>query len=378
MKPQHQVILSLGSNQGNRLEVINQCVDLIHRQLGTVLKISKIYQTPAWGFESDAFYNCALVLHTAQTAAFVLEKVLQIETQIGRIRSDKKGYQARVIDIDLIAFDNQIIDTLTLQIPHPFMQQRRFVLQPMADLGVFWEHPILKKDIQQLLHQCPDSSACEEVANHELSWIENKFGTQYIAIEGNIGSGKTSLASRMAQDFKAQLVLEQFADNPFLDAFYKDPDRYAFLLEMSFLADRHQQFTTNLQGLDPSKQLVLSDYHILKSLIFAKITLTGASLALYEQFFALLHQAVPKPDLYVFLHQNTERLLQNIHKRGRTYEQTIQANYLAQINQGYLDFIQNQTELNVLVIDVSNLDFVKNQSDYIFILEKIKEHLSVK
>lgn len=372
MKLQHQVILSIGSNQGNRLGAINQCIEFIHRQLGTVLKISKIYQTPSWGFESDAFYNCALVMHTAHSAEFVLEKVLEIEAQVGRIRVDAQGYQARLIDIDLITFDNQIIDTEKLQIPHPLMQQRRFVLQPMIDLGVCWEHPILKKDLQQLLQDCPDPSVCEVVESADLFGITNGLGAKFISIEGNIGSGKTSLATRMAEDFNAQLVLEQFADNPFLDSFYQEPKKYAFLLEMSFLADRHQQFTSNLEALDASKQLLISDYHILKSLIFAKITLSEVSMRLYEQFFTLLHEAMPKPDLYVFLHQNTDRLLQNIHKRGRTYEQTIKADYLTKINQGYLDFINNQTELNVLVIDVSTLDFVNNQADYVFILEKIK------
>ena len=376
MKLQHQVILSLGSNQGNRLENIKQCIASIYQQLGTVVAVSKLYETPAWGFESDAFYNCALLMHTQHTPDFVLEKILQIEIQIGRVRNNQQGYQARLIDIDLVAFDNQIVSSENLQIPHPLMHKRKFVLLPFADLGMSWEHPVLKKSLDNLILESEDDSDCIAIANLDLPLQTAKIkATKFIAIEGNIGSGKTSLATRMAEDFKAQLVLEQFADNPFLDAFYKDPEQYAFLLEMSFLADRHQQFTTDLAQLGQSKQAVISDYHILKSLIFAKITLSEDSIGLYQQFFDKLHQDVPKPDLYVFLHQNTDRLLQNIHRRGRSYEQTIQADYLTKINQGYLDFINNQTELNILVIDVSNLDFVNNQADYLFILEKINEHL---
>ncbi len=372
MEQQNQVILSLGSNQGNRLENIKHCIKSIHEQLGTVVAVSKLYQTPAWGFESDAFYNCALLMHTQHSPNFVLERILQIETQIGRIRTNSQGYQARWIDIDLIAFDNQIVATATLQVPHPLMHKRNFVLLPFADLGIAWEHPVLKKDLANLLLTSEDESICLPIANLDVPLQTEKINaTKFIAIEGNIGSGKTSLASRMAQDFKRELVLEQFADNPFLDSFYKDPEQYAFLLEMSFLADRHQQFTADLAPIHQSNTGFIADYHISKSLIFAKVTLAEAHIGLYTHFFDQLHQAMPKPDLYVFLHQNTDRLLQNIQKRGRSYEQTIQDQYLSQINQGYLDFIKNQTEIKVLVIDVSNLDFVNNQADYLFVLEKI-------
>src|SRR5215217_7144696 len=121
MKAQHQVILSIGSNQGNRLEVIKNCIALLHQEIGTVIQVSRVYETAAWGFDSDAFYNCALLLHSHFSAEEVLLKALGIEQKLGRIRKNESGYQYRIIDIDMIAFDEAIIETQTLTIPHPLM-----------------------------------------------------------------------------------------------------------------------------------------------------------------------------------------------------------------------------------------------------------------
>ena len=369
---QHQVILSLGSNQGNRLETIQSCIDLIHNEVATVIKVSKIYETPAWGFESEPFYNAAILIHTSKSAQKILKQVLKVEKKLGRVRSKDSGYQARIIDVDIIAFDEEIIFTETLQVPHPLMQNRKFVLQPMLDLGLNWEHPILKKSVSQLLTQTEDKSEIKAVQSI-ISPIERlqlqKFN--YIAIEGNIGAGKTTLSTKLSEDCNAKLVLERFADNPFLPKFYKDQSRYAFPLEMSFLADRYQQLSDDLAQFDLFKDFVVADYHIFKSLIFAKVTLQEDEFRLYKTMFDIIHKEMPKPDLYVYLYQNTERLLENIKKRGRSYEQEIPADYLEKINQGYLDYIKTQTDLNVLIIDVSDLDFVKKQEDYVFLLGEI-------
>ena len=373
---QHQVVLSLGSNQGNRLATIQSCIDLIHSELATVVKVSKIYETPAWGFESEPFYNTAILIHTSKSAQKILNQVLKVEKKLGRIRSKDSGYQARIIDVDIIAFDEEVISTETLQIPHPLMQNRKFVLQPMLDLGLNWEHPTLKKSVAQLLAQTEDTSEIKEVQsiNSPIEKLQlQQFN--YIAIEGNIGAGKTTLSTKLAEDCNAKLVLERFADNPFLPKFYKDQSRYAFPLEMSFLADRYQQLSDDLAQFDLFKDFVVADYHIFKSLIFAKVTLQEDEYRLYKTMFDIIHKEMPKPDLYVYLYQNTERLLENIKKRGRSYEQEIPADYLEKINQGYLDYIKTQTNLNVIIIDVSDLDFVKKQEDYVFLLNEINNKI---
>ncbi|MBW4359640.1 2-amino-4-hydroxy-6-hydroxymethyldihydropteridine diphosphokinase [Flavobacterium taihuense] len=378
MKSQHQVILSLGSNQGNRLKNIELCFELIHYEIGTIVKVSKLYETPSWGFESEAFYNCALVLHTTKTAEQVLEQVLEVEKKLGRIRSEGGGYQSRIIDIDLIAFDDEILNFEHLQIPHPLMQDRKFVLLPFQDLNVDWQHPILKKSISELIQISPDDSVCEVVQNLESPLdkiILNQYN--YIAIEGNIGAGKSTLALKMAEDFNAKTVLERFADNPFLPKFYEDQSRYAFSLEMSFLADRYQQLSDDLSQFDLFKDFIIADYHIFKSLLFSKITLEEDEFRLYRTLFDIIYKEMPKPDLYIYLYQNTDRLLQNIKNRGRSYEQDITSEYLDKINKGYLEYIKTQTDLNVLVIDVSDRDFVNKQEDYLFVLNEIKEKSSL-
>ena len=373
---QHQVILSLGSNQGDRLNTILSCIDLIHNEVAAVVKVSKLYETPAWGFDSEAFFNCTILIHTSKSAQKILSQVLKVEKKLGRVRKNEPGYQARMIDIDIISFNEEIIANENLTIPHPLLQNRRFVLQPMLDLGLHWEHPKYKKSILELLQNCEDQGECKIVQNL-ISPIEQLSlqNFNYIAIEGNIGAGKTTLASKLAEDCNAKLVLERFADNPFLPKFYKDQNRYAFPLEMSFLADRYQQLSDDLAQFDLFKDFVVADYHIFKSLIFAKVTLQEDEFRLYKTMFDIIHKEMPKPDLYVYLYQNTDRLLQNIKKRGRSYEQEIPAEYLEKINQGYLDYIKTQTDLNVLIIDVSDLDFVKKQEDYVFLLNEINRKI---
>jgi len=191
----------------------------------------------------------------------------------------------------------------------------------------------------------------------------------YLVIEGNIGAGKTTLAQMIAQEYNGKLILEQFADNPFLPKFYNDPDRYSFPLELSFLAERYQQLNRDLTSRDLFKPLNVADYYFMKSLIFAKATLKQDEYNLYRQIFNIIYQSIPKPDLYVYLHVDVKKLLANISKRGRDYEKGISEEYLKNLQKGYFDFFRQQNDMSFLIIDTSNVDFVDNQEDY----EKIKE-----
>lgn len=197
----------------------------------------------------------------------------------------------------------------------------------------------------------------------------------FIAIEGNIGAGKTTLATRISEEYNGKLILEQFEDNSFLPKFYEDPDKYAFPLEMSFLAARFQQLKDQLGTQDLFKSFTISDYFIVKSLIFARKTLGADEYSLYTRFFNIIYQQLPKPDLYVYLYLETSKLQQNIKLRGRDYERNIQDEYLDNIQQGYFDFIKQQTNMRILVLDTNNLDFVHNQKDYDLLVDVInKEH----
>ena len=255
------------------------------------------------------------------------------------------------------------------------MQLRRFVLRPLADIAPQFYHPILNKDTRNLLQECKDKSNITKTP-HKLYTNRLQLFSQleYIAIEGNIGAGKTTLAHKIGQDFNAKLVLERFADNPFLPKFYEDQGRFAFPLEMSFLADRYQQFMDDTSQFDLFKNFMVSDYDINKSIIFAKVTLQEEEFKLYRKLFNLMYKEIKKPKIYIYLYQNTERLLRNIKQRGRGYEQNIAPEYLEQLNRGYFDYIRSFPEQNNLVLDISELDFVENPADYEVILDKIQKY----
>ncbi len=377
MNQPHKVYIALGSNKGDRLKHLQDAVDLIFRRVGKINIISKVYNTPALGFQDGAstedFYNTCIFIDTLYSAEDVMQKLLTIENELGRLRNLGEGYESRTIDLDVIFYDDQVIDWEMITTPHPQMHKRKFVLQPLHDIAPKVMHPKLGKSVLELLETCEDNSEIEPIN----IWLKNPmkqygFGNyNYMAIEGNIGAGKTSLAYQISNDFNAKLILERFADNPFLPKFYVEPQRYAFTLEMSFLADRYQQISDDLSQLDLFKDFMVSDYDIYKSLIFSKITLPEDEFRLYRKLFYLMYKDIAKPDLYVYLYQNTERLQENIKKRGREYEQNIENDYLDKINLGYLEFLKNQTELNVKIIDISNRDFVENRADYLWILEEI-------
>lgn len=186
----------------------------------------------------------------------------------------------------------------------------------------------------------------------------------YIAIEGNIGAGKTSLATRISEQFNAKIILEQFADNPFLPKFYENPAHYAFPLELSFLAARYHQLKEELTKQDLFKTFTISDYFINKTLIFAQKTLQSDEFALFTKLFHIINTTLPKPDLLVYLYLNIDNLKRNITKRGRPYEQNMEKEYLEKIQTGYLDFIKSQQNMRILIIDTNNINFVNNENDY--------------
>jgi len=191
----------------------------------------------------------------------------------------------------------------------------------------------------------------------------------YLVIEGNIGAGKTTLAQMISEKYQAKLVLEQFADNPFLPKFYENQQQYSFPLEMAFLAERYNQLNKELSHFDLFSSFTVADYYFMKSLIFAQNTLQNDEYNLYRQFFNIIYDRMPKPDLYVYLHKDPELLLKNIAKRGRSYETRITQDYLEKITQGYFNFFRQQREIRILVIDTNGIDFVNKPEDF----EKITE-----
>jgi deoxyadenosine/deoxycytidine kinase len=187
----------------------------------------------------------------------------------------------------------------------------------------------------------------------------------YIVIEGNIGAGKTSFSQKIAAELDAKLILEQFSDNPFLPLFYKNPERYAFPVELFFMSERHKQLQEFLLEQDLFRQYTVSDYVFSKTLLFAGQNLIGEEIRLFQNLFNTLNASFPKPDLLVYLHRPVNELLVNIGKRNRSYESDITEEYLQKIQQAYFEFFRiNQDKLSILVLDVSGFDFMQSDTDY--------------
>jgi 2-amino-4-hydroxy-6-hydroxymethyldihydropteridine diphosphokinase len=362
---------------GDRLAYLQHGLDAT-TAIGHVCTISSVVETPAVGFEGNPFLNDCFTIDTELTPAVVMQKLLDIEQSQGRSRSQGQGYQNRTLDLDMIFYDDFVLDTPNLILPHPSISQRRFVLQPLCEIAPHKQHPVDQKPIQALLYACEDNtplSIHEKKLRHP---IYAKLSTHtFICLEGIIGCGKTTLTKLLAQNLGYKTIEERFAENPFLPKFYREPKRYAFPLELSFLADRFNQINKESEQLDLFQSGVVADYHMSKSLVFAQNTLNEDEYPLFHQLYELMSKSANQPSLCIYLRQTPERAKANIKKRGRNYEQNIGTDYLGKLAKGYdqhLPFLQQR--MQVVSVDVTALDFVLNPEDLVQLLRSINAQLA--
>ena len=193
---------------------------------------------------------------------------------------------------------------------------------------------------------------------------------RFITIEGNIGVGKTTLATLLSKHYNARLVLEQFADNPFLPKFYEKPEQYAFPVELFFMAERFKQLKELIQQTDLFQQLTISDYLFTKCLLFAKVTLPDDEYRLYQRLFDIIHQQLLQPDLLVYLHAPVSKLQENIRIRNRSYEQNIPDSYLQELQDTYTHYLKNQS-VPTLIVDVTQADFLNNSNHFTTLIDAL-------
>lgn len=369
------VYLSLGSNLGNKIANIQSALNSIDYNVGDIFLISKLYENPAIGFTGDVFLNCCISLKTNLSPDDLLVKLLEIELNAGRKRGNDLAYKSRTIDIDILFFDDIIISRDHLKIPHSKLHERKFVIKPLLDIAKSKVHPVLQNSIVEISKKFKDFSDLVEIdlnLNNPFFKVLSKFNN--ISVEGNIGVGKTSLATKLSQDLNKKLILESFDKNPFLKKFYEKPNKYALKMELTFLVDRCKELNDFNNRPDLFKAGIIFDYHIQKSLIFAGVTLNETDFKLYKNIFFLMTKNIIKPDLTIFLIQSKKNLINNIKKRDRLYEKKITSQYLSKISEAYLSTFKTSQE-KILKIDVSDLDFVQNEMDYKKLIFRIKKKL---
>ncbi len=199
---------------------------------------------------------------------------------------------------------------------------------------------------------------------------------QYITIEGNIGAGKTTLSHMLATHYNAKLILEEFAENPFLSKFYENPKQFAFPLELFFMAERYKQMKEMMSMKELFQRVTISDYLFTKSLLFAKVTLPEEEFRLYHRLYDMINQHVPLPDVLIYLHAPISKLQSNIKKRNRQYEQHIPNDYLFQIQETYTSYIK-QHPIKTIFVDASNADFIDNPAHVQVVIDALEKDLEV-
>lgn len=365
-----RAVIGLGSNLGDRVAHLRRAVASLDAHPGIAVRaVSPVYENPALT-PDDApqpdFLNAAALVETTLAPEALLDVLLGIEAAAGRER--RARWSARPLDLDVLLFGDEPVATDRLAVPHPRLAERRFVLQPMADLVPDAVVPGPGRTVAALLDACPDPHPLTptphrlmpDAPTDSAAWPD---ALRYVAVEGVIGAGKTSLARLLARHLGARLVLEEFEENPFLPDFYRDPARWAFQTQLAFLASRFRQ-QKNLLERDLFHQRTLSDYTFDKDRIFARLTLSGDEMALYETLHALMEPSTATPDLTVYLSSSVDRLVHNIEQRGREYEKSIERTYLADLAEAYEHHFRHYSKGPLLIVNTTDIDFVNNADDF--------------
>lgn len=313
--------LGLGGNLGNRLLGLERAIRELEKEAGIILQRSGVFETAPWGKDSTHQYlNMVLRLGTSLTPSNLLTVCQKIEKKLGR-RRGLDQYEDRTMDIDILYYDDLCINSKSLQIPHPRLHLRKFVLGPLAQIAPDFKDPIRHKKIKGLLKHCPDTSSITFI-----SFLKPKL----ICVEGNIGSGKTTLCRQLAKDLRYHFVEEAFEKDNLVRHFYQQPDM-AMSVEFNFLLQRYFQF----EKIQSQSKASLCDFSFYRSLWFAAVNLKKTEFKAFASQFRKLNDQLIQPDLVILLNSEIGQLSKNIGKRGRKMEKDIGADYLSKLQKSY-------------------------------------------
>ncbi len=369
-----RVFVGLGANLGDRSAQLRTAIRVLAAEPEVrAAAVSPVYESAAHtlpgrsaGAPPPPYLNAVAELRTTLDPELLLALFERIERAAGRTRSER--WAPRPLDLDLLLYDDRVIRTAALAVPHPRLAERRFVLQPLADLAPDLVVPVLDAPVRDVLAVCPDAGPLRRTAHRLDAALQDAQpllpdALRYVAVEGVIGAGKTSLARLLAERTGARLVLEEFDENPFLPDFYRDAVRWAFHTQLAFLASRFRQQKA-LAAPDLFHHATVADYTFDKDRIFAHITLGGDELQLYESLYGLMEPATPQPDLVVYLQSAPDRLMHNIAQRGRDYEKNMERGYIEELATAYDRYFTQYTSGPLLIVDATSIDFVNEPEDF--------------
>lgn len=353
--------IGIGSNLGNRKEYIDKALKMLaESEKIEFCRMSDIIETTSLGDKTQPDYlNAVAEIQTSLEPEDLHKKLIQIENLLGRERKEK--WSSRTIDLDLLLFGDNVINTAKLTIPHKQMHLRSFVLTCLCELNSELIHPVMKVSISELAARLNGSD-----------FAINPYKPQLISIAGNIGVGKTTLAKKLAEYFSCEVLFEPYDNNPFLPEVYAGRKELSLDCQLFFLTKRVEQL--GLDSLLPG-QICISDYIFEKEQIYARTLLDEKQHAIYEDIYKSLEKKVFSPVLVVYMQDSSGNCLNRIHSRNRPYEQRIEVDFLDELVDGYEELFKNWNKSPILRISTSQLDYTK-QSTVENLINQVKYYIT--
>jgi deoxyguanosine kinase len=366
--------LALGSNVGDRPAHLRRALEALRAIAGETFRVSRIYETdPVGPGPQDPYLNLCVRLTTSLNPRQLLEFCKETEVRLGR--QPRGRWEPREIDIDILAYEGVKRNEGDLNLPHPGVAERQFVLVPLADIDAEAVLPGFRESVARLLQRCRETQGDAGAREYRLvpqgptNALPERL--RYVAVEGVIGAGKTTLVRLLGERLGAQTLFEEFENNPFLADFYRDRNRFAFQTQIFFLLSRFRQIQEYFQQQDLFRPQVVSDYMFAKDRIFATQNLDENEMGLYQRLSSLMDRQIPRPDYVVYLQADTPVLMDRIRRRDRDYERNMDEAYIESLNQAYNAYFHYYDASPLLIVNTNHIDFVRREDDLNLLVDQI-------